>query len=74
MILFLLGCALYCCKYKYKRLVNLITWSNRWQMTFNPEKFEVLELKRSLSTSYILNGQKLSVVAKHNHKTELEYM
>ena len=51
-------------------LTKLIMWSNRWQMTFNPEKCEVLELgraKRSLSTSYFLNGQKLSVVAKHKH-------
>ena len=35
-------------------LTKLIMWSNRWQMTFNPEKCEVLELgrvKRSLSTS-----------------------
>ena len=35
-----------------------------------PRKCEVLELgrvKRSLSTSYFLNGQKLSVVAKHKH-------
>ena len=51
-------------------LTKLITWSNRLQMTFNPEKCEVLKLgrvKRSLSTSYFLNGQKLSVVAKHKH-------
>ena len=51
-------------------LTKLIMWSNRWQMTFSPEKCEVLELgrvKRSLSTSYFLNGQKLSVVTKHNH-------
>ena len=43
-------------------LIKLIKWSNKWQMTFNPEKCEVLELgrvKRSLPTSYILNGQKL---------------
>ena len=49
---------------------ELIMWINRWKMTFNPEKCEVMELgrvKRSLSTSYFLNGQKLSVVAKHKH-------
>ena len=51
-------------------LIKLTTWSNRWQMTFNPEKCEVMELgrvKRSLSTSYFLNGRKLSVVAKYKH-------
>ena len=39
-------------------------------MTFKSEKCEVLELgrvKRSLPTSYLLNGQKLSVVDKHKH-------
>ena len=48
-------------------LTKLIMWSTRWQMTFNPEKCEVLELGRVKSTSYFLNGQKLSVVAKHKH-------
>ena len=51
-------------------LTKLISWTNRWQMTFNPEKCEILELGRvkwSLSTSYFLNGQKLSVIVKHKH-------
>ena len=51
-------------------LTKLISWTNRWQMTFNPEKCEILELGRvkwSLSTSYFLNGQKLSVILKHKH-------
>ena len=46
-------------------LTKLITWTNRWQMTFNPEKCEVLELgrvKQSISTSYFLNGQSFQLL------------
>ena len=53
-----------------KDLTTLSNWSNRWHMTFNPEKCEVLELgraKQSLLTSYFLKGQKLLVVKKHKH-------
>ena len=42
----------------------------RWQLLFNPEICEVLELgrvKQSLPTLYLLTGQKFKVVEKHKH-------
>ena len=47
-------------------LTKLTKLSNRWQMTFNPGKCEVLELG-SLPTANSLNGQKLSVLEKNKH-------